>query len=40
VNTCEDDSAEFVVKVVRAPGKPLTCNNYTIEVSNGSYAAP
>lgn len=40
VNTCTDDSSEFIVKVIRAPGKPLTCNNYTLEISNGTYPAP
>ncbi len=40
VNTCLDDTAEFVVKVVRAPGKPVSCNSYKLEISSGKYAAP
>jgi hypothetical protein len=40
VNTCSDDSADFVVKVVRAPGKPVSCHGYKLEISNGKYAAP
>jgi hypothetical protein len=40
VNTCEDDSAEYIVKVTRTVGMPASCNNYTLEISNGAYAAP
>jgi hypothetical protein len=39
-NVCTDDSSDFVVRVSRAPGKPLTCNSYKLEISNGKYAAP
>jgi hypothetical protein len=34
-NICNDDTATFYVRVYRAPGTPLTCDNYTIRVSNG-----
>jgi hypothetical protein len=39
-NLCQDETADFFVKVRRAPGRPLTCRSYTLEISNGMYAAP
>jgi hypothetical protein len=39
-NNCQDETAEFIVKVMRAPGKPLSCTDYQVEVSNGTYPAP
>lgn len=38
VNICSDDSAEFIVRVFRAPGRGLSCNSYKLEISNGKYA--
>jgi hypothetical protein len=34
-NLCNDNSATFYIKVYRAAGAPMTCDNYTIRVSNG-----
>ncbi len=39
-NNCLDDTAEYIIKVTRAPGKPVSCTNYTLEVSNGAYPPP
>ncbi|NOZ85002.1 MAG: hypothetical protein GXP49_01820 [Deltaproteobacteria bacterium] len=36
VNTCQDTSARFYVKVYRLVGAPLMCDKYKIKVSNGS----
>ncbi len=40
VAVCTDDTSEFAVKVSRKPGFPITCENYTLEISNGKYPAP
>jgi hypothetical protein len=40
VNRCNDNSATFYVKVSRVGGKPLSCNGYKVEISNGKYPAP
>jgi Putative metal-binding motif len=37
VSPCADDSADFYVVVERAPQTPNTCDNFTIELSNGQY---
>ncbi len=34
-NFCTDNSATFYVKVYRAASAPVTCDNYTIRISNG-----
>jgi uncharacterized protein YmfQ (DUF2313 family) len=34
-NQCSDNSADFYVRVYRAAGAPVTCDNYTITISNG-----
>jgi hypothetical protein len=39
-NICNDDSADYYVRVYRLPGAPATCANYTIEVSNAKYSTP
>ncbi len=39
-NRCNDNSSDFFVRVRRKDGLPLTCDNYTLEVSNGKYPAP
>jgi hypothetical protein len=40
VNHCNDDTAEYIVGVRRADGKPVSCAGYRLELSNGKYAAP
>jgi hypothetical protein len=40
VPICEDNSAEYVVRVSRKAGFPTTCDNYVLEISNGKYPAP
>jgi hypothetical protein len=35
VSPCSDNSAEYFVRVRRAPGAALSCSAYTLEVSNG-----
>ena len=40
VNHCGDDSSEFHVRVRRKDGLPLSCTDYTLEISNGKYTAP
>ena len=35
LNQCNDQSADFFVRVYRAAGAPVTCDNYTIRISNG-----
>ncbi len=40
INHCDDDTSEFVVRVRRADGAPVTCDSYRLEISNGRYAAP
>jgi len=37
VSVCEDDSADYFVRVRRRAGSALACEPYTIEVSNGLY---
>ena len=37
VSSCEDDSADYFVRVVRRAGAPLSCAGYTLEISNGLY---
>jgi hypothetical protein len=34
-NQCSNNSAEFWVRIHRAAGAPMTCDNYTIRISNG-----
>lgn len=36
-NICNDDTSTFYVRVYRAAGSTLNCDNYTIEISNGLY---
>lgn len=40
VSVCEDDSADYFVRVFRLAGKPVTCDGYTLEISNGVYDTP
>lgn len=40
VSVCEDDSADFFVRVRRRAGSTLSCDGYTIELSNGVYDTP
>jgi hypothetical protein len=37
VSVCEDDTAEYLVRVRRRAGSMLSCDSYTIEISNGLY---
>ncbi|MCA9608174.1 MAG: putative metal-binding motif-containing protein [Myxococcales bacterium] len=37
VSGCEDDSADYLVRVRRRAGSTLTCSAYAIEISNGVY---
>ena len=37
VSICEDDSADYFIRVRRRAGSTLACDPYTIEVSNGIY---
>lgn len=36
-NTCSDDSVDFFVRVVRRAGAAVTCDAFTLELSNGVY---
>lgn len=40
VSLCEDDSANYFVRVRRRAGSALSCETYTIEISNGIYDTP
>jgi hypothetical protein len=40
VSICEDDGAQFFVRVRRRAGAALSCETYTIELSNGVYDTP
>lgn len=40
VSQCQDDSADYVVRVRRRAGSTLACAPYTIEISNGVYDTP
>ena len=40
VSICEDDSANYFVRVRRRAGSMLSCDTYTIEISNGIYDTP
>ncbi len=37
VSGCEDDTADYFVRVKRDPAAPLACEPYVIEISNGYY---
>jgi hypothetical protein len=37
VNVCQDRSSAFFVRIFRASGTTVTCDSYTIEVSNSYY---
>ncbi len=37
VNRCEDETADYYVRVTRRPGSDVTCAAYTLEISNGIY---
>jgi len=37
---CNDDTGEYFVRVVRRPGSMVTCDGYTLELTNGVYDAP
>lgn len=37
VALCADDTSEFIITVTRISGATATCDNYTIEISNGIY---
>ena len=39
-NHCDDDTAEYHVRVRRKDGVAASCVNYTLEISNGVYPAP
>ena len=39
-NHCDDDTAEYHVRVRRGGAAALTCATYTLEISNGKYPAP
>ncbi len=36
-NVCDDDTTEYFVRVVRRPGSTVSCDAYTLEVTNGVY---
>jgi hypothetical protein len=36
-NLCEDNTSTFFIQVQRLPKKPVTCDSYRIEISNGKY---
>ncbi len=40
VSVCEDDSADYFVRVRRRAGSTLACNAYTLEITNGVYDSP
>ena len=37
VSVCEDDTADYFIRVRRRAGTPLACDPYTLEISNGVY---
>jgi len=37
-NLCEDSTSTFYIQVRRLPNKPVTCDGYRIEISNGKYS--
>lgn len=37
VNFCNDNTAEFFVRVFRKPGTAVSCDPYTLEITNGVY---
>ena len=39
-NACNDDSADFFIRVVRRDGAAVACDSFTLEVSNGVYDTP
>jgi hypothetical protein len=39
-NRCEDETADYYVRVSRRPGAMVACSSYTLEVSNGVYSTP
>ncbi|GMV43579.1 MAG: hypothetical protein AMXMBFR64_52950 [Myxococcales bacterium] len=39
-NICSDNTAVFYVRVYRGTGKPVTCDNYTLELTNGVFSTP
>lgn len=36
-HVCQNNSSKFHVRVYRKAGKPLTCDRYKLEISNGAY---
>ena len=40
VSVCEDDSSDYFVRVRRRAGSTLSCDSYTLEISNGVYDTP
>lgn len=40
VSVCTDDSADYYMRVRRRAGSTLSCESYTIELSNGVYDSP
>ena len=39
-NHCDDDTAEYHVRVRRTGATAVSCVTYTLEISNGKYPAP
>jgi hypothetical protein len=37
VNTCDDDTSEYFVRVFRRPGTTVSCESYSLEITNGVY---
>lgn len=37
VSACQDDSADYLVRITRIPGTPVACAPYTLEITNGVY---
>lgn len=40
VSACEDDSADYFIRIRRRAGSMLACDPYTLEISNGIYDTP
>ncbi len=39
ISVCENDSSDYYVRVTRVDAAPVTCDSFTLEISNGLYDA-